>query len=598
MDPPKIVLGLDFGTTFTGVAYGTSAGDVNNIEIVTKWPESSGASHKTPTAIAYLHENQERLEEDAWGFQVSAKMSSYSWFKLLLSDNMKTDKYKTQSSYSNARGLLQLPRGRSAEMVCEDYLKLVWEFVDDQLKKRFTEDVRNTPIEVVVTVPAIWSFAAKRKTSEAVKAAGFASGPSDSLKLILEPEAAAISVLHENLHGASVDPIVKGDKFVVCDCGGGTADLTTYEVITRDSQLEFQELIAGEGGPYGSTFVDRNFENWMCKEFKSCYTSLSRRKRGLGSGMMQSFEKAKLNFGPKTMEKNAKVKIENVDMVGVQESKFYDPEEHTIILPCEVMQSFFDPVVDGILHKVEAQFERSKKRGLEVSRIVLAGGFGDSSYLHNRLQTWCDSQEKKIKLSCPPNCQAAIVKGAVIRGLLNLKPRVRIARFHYGFGWSAPFREGVDPEEDHWIDKQDGRKMCYRRIKWFVSKGQELSNNWDWGHNIERQVLRGEGRELQVQIDLFSCHAERPPDFEYSQDPKPKREGCIEISFTRGDSQTPRPRKRKRALFQPRKRPPAFTHFYYTIYINMNAEEGLLSVRVFNERRELGSDQIKLNFEE
>jgi hypothetical protein len=42
-----------------------------------------------------------------------------------------------------------------------------------------------------------------------------------------------------------------GDGVLVCDCGGGTVDITTYTIIHTKPMLEFEELLVGVGGKCG-----------------------------------------------------------------------------------------------------------------------------------------------------------------------------------------------------------------------------------------------------------------------------------------------------------------------------------------------------------
>lgn len=58
-----------------------------------------------------------------------------------------------------------------------------------------------------------------------------------------------------------------------------------------------------------------------------------------------------------------------------------------------------------------------------------------------------------------------------MRGLEGTTPKSRRCRLHYGFEWRDTFREGIDPQSRADIDKFDGRKLCWGRIKWLVQKG-------------------------------------------------------------------------------------------------------------------------------
>ncbi len=66
--------------------------------------------------------------------------------------------------------------------------------------------------------------------------------------------------------------------------------------------------------------------------------------------------------------------------------------------------------------------------------------------------------------------QAAVVRGAALRGLEGTAPRIKYARRHYGIQLGMKFREGIDPEEDAYISLLDNTKRCAGRMKWLISK--------------------------------------------------------------------------------------------------------------------------------
>lgn len=66
--------------------------------------------------------------------------------------------------------------------------------------------------------------------------------------------------------------------------------------------------------------------------------------------------------------------------------------------------------------------------------------------------------------------QSAVVRGAALRGLEGLVPRVKRARKHYGVGLNMPFREGKDPEEKAYVSRCDDQRYCRDRIKWLIAK--------------------------------------------------------------------------------------------------------------------------------
>jgi actin-like ATPase involved in cell morphogenesis len=105
----------------------------------------------------------------------------------------------------------------------------------------------------MITSIKIWSDAAKASTLQAAVLAGI---PENGITLVSEPEAAALSALKDVL----LKTCKAGDGFVVADCGGGTVDLISYEVISVKPYLEVGERVSGTGGMCGSSFLNRNFE--------------------------------------------------------------------------------------------------------------------------------------------------------------------------------------------------------------------------------------------------------------------------------------------------------------------------------------------------
>jgi hypothetical protein len=65
-----------------------------------------------------------------------------------------------------------------------------------------------------------------------------------------------------------------------------------------------------------------------------------------------------------------------------------------------------------------------------------------------------------------------VVRGAALRGLEGIAPRIKRARRHYGFSISKLFREGIDPEETAYIHDFDDLKYCGGRVEWLIAKAR------------------------------------------------------------------------------------------------------------------------------
>ena len=196
---------------------------ITDIYIISSWPgpsRSGEAIPKTPSCIAYKDENPAVTgDANAWGFWVTPRMKSYSWTKLLLDKSAKPTDYDDPTlSKSAGLGLLQLPSGKQAQDASADFLSEIYRYIVEELEQRFSSEMLLlTPIEWIFTTPAIWSDTAKIATLGAAQKAGFGSRTSDSIRLMPEPEAAAIATI-SMCHKEGV----YGDLKVCSNCGGMT----------------------------------------------------------------------------------------------------------------------------------------------------------------------------------------------------------------------------------------------------------------------------------------------------------------------------------------------------------------------------------------
>lgn len=335
---------------------------IDKIEVINQWPGTSEAVSKVPTRMAYPSENK-NFYLNKWGFMVTSGMESYLWTKLLLDRNTTVAELDDPALKDLfGKGMLKLPRDKTAKDVCTDYLHGLYEYMVSVLCKKYSPEVYAvTPVECWITVPAIWSDAAKDATRSAALKAGFGSRHFDKVNIIPEPEAAALAALKPHLDSDSIDPISPGENVLICDCGGGTVDITTYTILETTPRLEFQEVCVGIGAKCGSTYIDRNFNTWMVNKFGEAYTSLSQKKRGAGSAFMRSFEAQKKIFGSKLLGRDDQkyIEIEHIDM-DIPSSSRYDNDEAVVNLtwyvPCLGISTYRNCLV-FITNYIKARYE-------------------------------------------------------------------------------------------------------------------------------------------------------------------------------------------------------------------------------------------------
>lgn len=221
----KLCIGIDLGTTFTGVAFSIPGLNNGEIIVVRSWPGSMYmAAEKIPTALSY------DTTPPSWGFNIKSRHElRVAHFKLGLEKNV--GRYYSNDGLplgsSSLDGFLIdhdwchpcLPHMTAVDYTA-DFLKAVVGYVEEQVLPRQygLELLKHCQMAFVSAVPAIWTDEAKDRTRRAAVKAGI---PGNSMTFITEPEAAALlcRLAYPNLNWRD------GEQFLVCDAGGGTTVL-------------------------------------------------------------------------------------------------------------------------------------------------------------------------------------------------------------------------------------------------------------------------------------------------------------------------------------------------------------------------------------
>ncbi|KAF5971136.1 hypothetical protein FCOIX_10043 [Fusarium coicis] len=239
-----------------GVAYTFSHDpDLRSITIIHRWPGAGNQTRpKVPTEISYDPSDKKR-----WGWQLRAGSPRYGGFKLLLDPGGGSRAYNDEHlaltlDPENQSTQLFLHPGKSATDMVSDYLRLVHKEVMESLQRRFPNTLNDLKIKFVITTPAMWSPAAQHNTMMAASTAGFGSRPQDIIESVTEPEAAASYALREfnSLSVPNSGVYVNsgwqvGKQIIMCDAGGGTVDLVSYEIDQVKPYLRVSETTRPRG---------------------------------------------------------------------------------------------------------------------------------------------------------------------------------------------------------------------------------------------------------------------------------------------------------------------------------------------------------------
>ncbi|KAF5626264.1 Hsp70 chaperone protein [Fusarium tjaetaba] len=430
-----IIIGIDFGTTFSGVAWAYS-GQPDEIEIVTSW--DSQLNHcsdveKAPTQLLY----DEKGQGVKWGYGHPVEVAAST---------------QLQEAHRLKNKVMKDP----IEIIAT-FLRNLWVHSTDSIKRTLGAGlVRRCKLQVVITLPAIWPPYAQRRMKQAAQQSGILdarSAGTTSLHFISEPEAAAPATI-KDLSKRSI--IKAGDTIVVCDAGGGTVDLISY-VFESTDPFVVKECVKGDGGLCGGVFLDEAFIKLIKNKVP----------KGTWNFVGHSDEKKFLND---QWEHGIKPQFENQPRtwpVDLPESCSSDlstglKRRATLDLTSDEISSVFCPIADKIETLVSRQVDAIQtKYHKEPKYIVLVGGFGRSRYLFNRLEERFG--EDTILQSRGTKPWTAICRGAVVQGLLRHDPSLsvglnveaRVARMSYGVKYSTPFIVGKHKKVDKYWDEDE-----------------------------------------------------------------------------------------------------------------------------------------------
>lgn len=254
----RITIGVDFGTTYSGVAYSNPNNETKEPLLITDWG-SGPSSDKVPTVLRYNFSDKiHGFRGVKWGYQVKHHERRQEWFKLALDPMIYKANDCVDLSQSYANKLAEPPDySRSTQTLVTDYLTCLRKQAMTALTSSYdSHSLKMSLIDWVITTPAVWSQRAKDETLKCAEKAGMGKG--QGITLVSEPEAAAAYSI-KMMQPVTLQP---GNNIVICDAGGGTVDLITYR-ITNLSPLEVEESAVKSGGKCGGVFVNRIFQKMI-----------------------------------------------------------------------------------------------------------------------------------------------------------------------------------------------------------------------------------------------------------------------------------------------------------------------------------------------
>lgn len=485
-DEGKLSVSIDFGTTFSGVAYGSSRIAAGKVQQILNWPGSFETFRKIPTCLLY----DENGQVIAWGIQAKTASpmpgaTKCEWFKLFLEPHALRDEHAVDPR------LPSLPPGKQAVDLIVDFLSCLWDYAKQQITHEIGAVADLDSAEVWLTVPAAWDARGCQMMRDAAIAAGLVRSSRagdttwrDRLRIITEPEAAAVHCAYlTDLHR-----LRPSQNFMICDAGGGTVDLAVYKIIGMLSNLEIAEMCARSGANCGSLFLDLRFRELV-------KTLLADHPAHLDAASLAYFQH---NFSETTkMVYNGEAdddKMFHYTCFNVEDP--HDPSvglvHGDLAIPGNLLRrEVFDPVVQQVLDLIE---EQTKKIDQSLNALLLVGGFSGSGYLFQKVKAQFSSRINVI--SRPPDCDTATLRGAAQYGLAR-RPLVSsvIAPQSYMMKVKLPAEPEDHLKRPAYIRTNDaGVSVCENRLQYLIAKGAILRKGQRVKHKFCKFSQSGQDR--------------------------------------------------------------------------------------------------------
>ncbi|KAE9364684.1 hypothetical protein N431DRAFT_110243 [Stipitochalara longipes BDJ] len=405
MPERRLVIAIDYGTTYTGIAYAYTVEErasLNEIDVVQDWGPRMGNHQKIPSVISYSLGTQNH--ERQWGADLSPQAVAMVHTKLQLDVEDTSEELDLILQALDGMHNLDFryiveskgaPRytSKGPEEIVTDYLNRVFEYLLEAVFQ--PAGLRTLPVEIVVTVPPYWSYKAKNSLFRALTQAGFNNTNFPLLRrimLVAEPEAAAIYTARYLRERSGGDMLKKGESFVLCDAGGGTVDVISYRVKQLHPTFEIECVTIPTGSKCGSIFINLAFKKWLRdllgeKLYKlldptQLFTKIrshDAEREGMRE-LMKRFDVLKKRFtksqGSMTLDLPAP--LENLEL----DSRVIGGE---IEITYDDMARFFEPCVSRIIELIAVQQEQLEDLRMGLKNVFLVGGFAESPYLQESI---------------------------------------------------------------------------------------------------------------------------------------------------------------------------------------------------------------------
>jgi molecular chaperone DnaK (HSP70) len=527
MDKPhRVVVGIDFGTHGTGFAWAAVNDDNSEpgrrrISFFEDWAGQNIVYPKNRSAVLTDGSGQFL----AWGYEAVRRMAAAppgaGWrvrtgFKMALQSGPRDP----DASAGSDAGVIISDSEPDAYRLTVLCLRQIVAMALERITRGGYED---DDIRWCVTVPAIWDQYTQDLMFKAAVEAGL---PDDPGRLLLAQEP-AVAALYCRARGNA--PLsTPGTRFLVVDAGGGTVDVSCYQVADGGG---LNELVPALGTATGSEFLNVAFlEEILAERFGAGTISrIVTERRGAIADTLDSWERAKRSF---SVDSAGDVIIHlsgsfYAGLVKEQQTGRWagtgEPATEVVVSHATVA-ALFDRRIAETMACVEDQLAgmraASGASGGEIALLV--GGFAESPYLRARLASRLD--EHDVRLVVPANPAVAVLAGAVHYAYSTAEFESWSAPLTVGILAALPFRPGKDPEEKRKINAV-GEVRCSGRFDVFFVSRQAVRA----GEPVRRTYVPMRQRQSVIKLELLSTDR---AEVDYVSDPGVEKLATLTVDIS------------------------------------------------------------------
>ncbi|KAJ7207969.1 hypothetical protein GGX14DRAFT_634628 [Mycena pura] len=500
----KLIVSIDVGTTYTATSFCLlQPGNVPKFEEILRWPKQATPDAKVPSVLYYDKQGKamafgaETEDEDIIMEGEEHGWVKVEWWKLRLRPQ--------HLPIIRNLDLPSIPNNVTVDKIFADYLRYIKEQVKAYISSTYGSggdiwDTLSPTMYVILTTPNGWEGTQQNRMRQAAIAAGLVdSDGGRRVRFVTEAEAA---VLYAADSGNVEDWLVKDSHLILCDCGGGTVDITGYQIISVKPALKLEESAASRCAPQkpssGASERDGHF-------YASAHFYLER-LHGTEWDDEERMEKIVYHF-----DRNAKKKFAEADTVCyVQLDSHKTIPELGITRGRLKITGWAIIVLREIKQGLDIAFENG---GRLADKVILVGGLASSPYVYSKLVDW--GNEIGVSVTRPDGPTVKAVANGALAWHLDSSVGSRIAKYHYGISCRIPY-DHHNPEHQERASKKflglDG--LWYLDEAWagVVNKNDKLKASQEFRRNFSLQ-MGADTTNFEYRQKVYAYRRLTPPTF-------------------------------------------------------------------------------------